>query len=183
MNLFILDESPVKSARLQCDKHVVKMIVESAQMMSTAHRLLDGKETKRPSKSGKTMTKYWELPDVRENVLYKAVHWNHPCTLWTMKNIANYRWHYDHFFALCKEYEYRYGKVHSTFKLLELPLKIPPRKIKDGLRSPFVLAMKSNPECIIEHDPVKSYRLYYKTKKENFKMVWSKRETPKWFTA
>ena len=71
MNLFILDESPVKAARMQCDKHVVKMIVESAQMMSTANRILDGKETKRPSKSGKTMTKYWELPDKREDILEK----------------------------------------------------------------------------------------------------------------
>ena len=53
MNIFILDTDPIVAAQLQCDKHVVKMIVESAQMLSTAHRMLDGEETKRPSKSGK----------------------------------------------------------------------------------------------------------------------------------
>lgn len=181
MNLFILDESPVKSAQMQCDKHVVKMIVESAQMLSTAHRILDGTMELRPSKSGR-MLKYYAHPHPKlEHMLYKAVHVNHPCTIWTRENISNYRWHYDHFFALCKEYEYRYGKVHSTFHKLELPLKKPPQNIPDGLRSPFRLAMKSNPECIIEHDPVKSYQLYYKTKKDSFKMVWTKRETPRWF--
>jgi hypothetical protein len=182
MNLFILDKSPVKAARMQCDKHVVKMIVESAQMMSTAHRILDGVETKRPSKSGKRMVKYWELPDAKENVLYKAVHFNHPCTVWTMECIHNYRWHYNHFFALCKEYEYRYEKRHATFDKLELALKIPPKNIPDiGRMTPFKLAMKSNPECMFPDDPIKSYKMYYKTKKENFKMVWTKRETPAWF--
>ena len=66
MNLFILDQDPVVAAQLQCDKHVVKMIVESAQMLSTAHRMLDGSFTRRKSKSGKTMSKYWKLPDERE---------------------------------------------------------------------------------------------------------------------
>ena len=92
MNLFILDKDPIKAAQLQCDKHVVKMIVESAQMLSTAHRMLDGIETRRRSKSGKTMSKYWELPDDRESVLYKAVHMGHPCTVWTMQNDNNYQW-------------------------------------------------------------------------------------------
>ena len=57
MNIFILDTDPIVAAQWQCDKHVVKMIVESAQMLSTAHRILDGEQTRRPSKSGKTMVK------------------------------------------------------------------------------------------------------------------------------
>jgi len=73
INIFVLDESPVKAARLQCNAHVVKMIVESAQMLSTVHRMLDGVETRMPSKSGKTMSKYWVLPDEREDLFYKAV--------------------------------------------------------------------------------------------------------------
>ena len=94
MNLFILNRNPVIAAQDQCDKHVVKMIVESAQMLSTVHRMLDGIETKRPSKSGKTMAKYFELSDDREDVLYKAVHFNHPCTVWSRESMHNYRWHY-----------------------------------------------------------------------------------------
>ena len=61
MNIFILDEDPTIAAQMQCDKHVVKMIVESAQMLSTAHRMLDGKLIMKPSKSGKRMVKYYDL--------------------------------------------------------------------------------------------------------------------------
>ena len=78
MNLFILNVDPIVAAQDQCDKHVVKMIVESGQMLSTVHRMLDGTETKRRSVSGKTMTKYYELPDEREDIIYKACHFNHP---------------------------------------------------------------------------------------------------------
>ena len=83
MNLFILNVDPIVAAQDQCDKHVVKMIVESAQMLSTVHRMLDGTETEKRSVSGKTMTKYYELSDDREDILYKACHFNHPCTIWT----------------------------------------------------------------------------------------------------
>ena len=182
MNLFILDNDPVKAAQLQCDKHVVKMIVESAQMLSTAHRMLDGVETKRPSKSGKTMSKYWELNDDREAVLYKAVHMHHPCTIWTMETLANYKWHYDHFIALCNEYKYRYNKVHATDTLLRHYLYWPPSKIKTGKLTKQPLAMKSNPECMFD-DVVKSYRAFYQTKQDRFKMAWTGREIPEWFNV
>jgi hypothetical protein len=180
MNIFILNESPIIAAQEQCDKHVVKMIVESAQMLSTAHRMLDGNETRRQSKSGKTMSKYWELPDNRESVLYKAVHMGHPCTVWTMESKTNYVWHYAHFIALCDEYQYRYGKKHLTDQLLSETLKKIPDNIPDIKRTPFKLAMGSNPECVSK-DPVESYRRFYETKQERFKMVWSKRPVPSWF--
>ena len=76
MNLFILNRDPIIAAQDQCDKHVVKMIVESAQMLSTVHRMLDGIETKKPSTSGKTMAKYFKLPDDRENILYSGTSFN-----------------------------------------------------------------------------------------------------------
>jgi hypothetical protein len=181
MNLFILDKDPVKAAQLQCDKHVVKMIVESAQMLSTVHRMLDGKEERRPSKSGKTMSRYWSLPDSRESILYKAVHMHHPCTVWTAQSNNNYNWHWVHFAALCDEYHYRYGKVHSTDKLLREALKELPRNIPIGNLTSQPLAMKSNPECIDYSDVVGSYRKFYQTKQARFKMVWSKRDVPSWF--
>ena len=108
MNIFILNEDPVRSALDQCDKHIVKMPLESAQMLSTAHRILDGTETKRPSKSGKTMVKYWTLDSQFENIIYAVAHRGHPCTVWTMETKANYTWHYEHFVALSEEYKYRY---------------------------------------------------------------------------
>jgi hypothetical protein len=183
MNLFILDKDPVKAAQLQCDKHVVKMIVESAQMLSTAHRMLDGVEERRPSKSGKTNVKYWVLPDYRESVLYKAVHVGHPCTVWTMESNTNYNWHYEHFIALCEEYQYRYDKIHATDKLLSNLLGQLPKNIRSGDMTPFRLAMQSNPECMFPEDPVKSYRLFYQTKQDRFKMAWTNREIPEWFNG
>ena len=57
MNIFILNDDPVIAAQEQCDKHIPKMVVESAQMLSTTHRMIDGIETKVPSKSGKRMVK------------------------------------------------------------------------------------------------------------------------------
>ena len=182
MNIFILSENPVQAAQLQCDKHVVKMIVESAQMLSTAHRILDGRETRQRSKSGKTNVKYWVHP-TKEGVLYKAVHVGHPCTVWTMESIANYIWHYDHFVALCDEYQYRYGKVHGTDTLLRNVLITPPVNIPETGLTPFPLAMKSNPECMFPNDPVKSYRMFYQTKQARFKMAWTNRDVPEWFQA
>ena len=180
MNIFVLDKDPVVAAQEHCDKHVVKMIVESAQMLSTAHRILDGKEDRRPSVSGKTMSRYWELPDERETNFYKAVHMKHPCTIWTMESIENYRWHWKLFNALCAEYTYRYGKVHKTDSLLRKDLFWGPANISDDGLTQFKLAMGSNPECM-HGDPVKSYREFYKTKRERFSMTWKKRPTPAWF--
>ena len=162
MNIFILSEDPVHAAQQQCDKHVPKMIVESAQMLSTAHRMLDGIQSRRPSKSGKTLSKYWELPDAREAVLYKAVHMGHPCTVWTMESRANYVWHYIHFIALCDEYTYRYGKKHLSDLRLSTTLKNIPNSLEGDKRTPFKLAMGSNPECKFS-DAVKSYRAFYQS--------------------
>ena len=181
MNIFILSECPVKAAQLQCDKHVIKMIVESAQMLSTAHRMLDGVQEHRKSKSGMRVVKYWALQDEREELFYKAVHTGHPCTVWTCESVANYQWHYEHFVALCDEYTYRYGKVHRSDTLLREALARTPERLLRENRTPFKLAMGTNPECISE-DPVKSYRAYYQTKQDRFSMVWTAREVPEWFT-
>lgn len=183
MNIFILDNHPTTAAQLQCDKHVVKMIVESAQMLSTAHRMLDGYAEKRPSKSGKRMVNYWVHPKpYMEKHLYKAVHHGHPCTVWTMESDANYFWHYDHFVALLNEYTYRYGKIHGTEKIKTTLLQ-PPINIPVAEKTPFRLAMADYPECIALGDPVKAYRAFYQTKQARFKMAWTKRDIPEWFNV
>lgn len=174
MNIFILSRDPVEAARLQCDKHVVKMIVESAQMLSTAHRVLDGVLTV-PVVGRKT--KSWKLPG---NVsFYKSTHVNHPSNVWSRETSSNYDWHYEHFCALCDEYTHRYGKIHATDKLLREKLKEKPKNIRTHFMTPFAVAMTANPECMLD-DPVESYRAYYKTKSTRFSMVWTKRETPTW---
>jgi hypothetical protein len=165
MNIFILSEDPVEAAQLQCDKHVVKMIVESAQMLCANHRLLDGDNVRQP------------------NILYRICHANHPCTVWARKTTSNYWWLYQHFIALCDEYTHRYGKVHKTDELLRDVLANYPTNIPANFRTEFAMAMGTNPECIHPNDPVRSYREFYQTKQDRFKMVWTKREVPSWFTV
>lgn len=182
MNIFILSTDPVEAAKMQCNAHIVKMVIESAQMLSTAHRVLDGRPEKHPSKSGKRLiNKYIHQTKELDDVLYGAVHQNHPCTKWTMVSNNNYTWHYIHFIALCDEYTHRYGKIHGTDSRLREVLRTPPRNIPIAPKTQFCLAMHSRPECMFPHDPVKSYRMFYQTKQERFNMVWSKREVPDWF--
>lgn len=177
MNIFILDEDPKIAATMQCNKHIPKMILESAQMLSTAHRLLDGKVETVLSKAGRR-TKQYVLPDERENVLYKATHVNHPCNVWVRESSNNYRWLYAHFIALCDEYTYRYGKVHASYTKLKGAIWTVPNNILLGPLTPFRLAM---PDEYKSTDIVESYRQYYMSKQDRFKMLWSVRETPNWF--
>jgi hypothetical protein len=90
------------------DKHVTKMIVETAQLLSTAHRLLDGNMVIQKNPSGRKM-KRWMLDDDRNRVLYLASHIKHPSAIWCMKTNNNYNWLYNHLLQLIEEYKYRYG--------------------------------------------------------------------------
>lgn len=181
MNIFALHRDPVSAAQFQCDRHVIKMIVESAQLLSTAHRIIDGTLEQRLSKSGRNQ-KYYALPEPDESVLYKACHNNHPSAKWTRESSANYWWLYDHFVALCDEYTFRYGKVHATDTKLRDALKKVPQNIPAGTLTSFKLAMGSNPECIDEDDPVGSYRAYYRAKRSGgMDMKWTNRDVPEWF--
>lgn len=184
INIFKLNDCPKKSAEDQCDEHIRKMYIESAQMLSTAHRMLDGYTDRRPSKSGKTMINYWRHPDDQLEVcLYSAVHHNHPSTIWTRESKDNYLWHYEHFVALLDEFTHRFGKVSKTDIQLRYPLSNVPKNIPDVGPTPFKLAMGSNPECVYPNDPVKSYRAFYHTKQKRFPMNWNKsRRMPNWFT-
>ena len=119
MNIFYLDPDPRTCAEMHCDKHCVKMIIEYAQLMSTAHRVIDGTEYTDLTANGRRI-KRWRLDDDRESILYKASHINHPSAIWCRANYDNYVWLYRMWFYLCKEYTYRYGKVHSCSRLSEI---------------------------------------------------------------
>ena len=93
MNIFYLDKCPEKAAQLQYNEHVVKMILESAQMLCTAHHVHGN-------------------PD---DVPYKQAHLNHPSTVWCRQGIPNYMWLYKHMIALGGEYTKRYGKTHLSY--------------------------------------------------------------------
>ena len=177
MNIFYLSKDPEVSAKAQPDKMLVKMVVESAQMLSTAHRILDGWEIRKPSKSGKTMVKAWILPDERENVLYQVSHINHPCNLWIRERSGNYYWLYKHFLALGKEYTYRYKRTHLTVKKLADALYATPKRIPRGIMTDVALAM---PDKYKNEDSILAYRNYVINEKHYAK--WERgRNKPSWW--
>ena len=180
MNIFILDQDPYRAAQMLCDKHIPKMIVESAQMLSTAHRMLDGKPEKRRSKSGKTIQTYYSFEDGRESFYYAAVHKNHPCTTWTTQSKENYKWHYKHFEGMSKEYTFRRDKVHATWGKLGELLHRPPKNIPDIGLTEFAQAMSHYPDCIVPGDAVQAYRNYYHTAKPFAEWKW-RRTAPDWW--
>ena len=100
MNIFYLDKDPILAAEMSCDKHVCKMIIESAQMLSTAHRIIDGTEYYGKTANGRKI-KRWKHPDKNlEASLYLASHVKHPSTIWVMQSAYNYIWLYRHMFSI-----------------------------------------------------------------------------------
>ena len=159
MNIFYLSPDPVEAAEMHLDKHVVKMILEVAQMLSTAHRLIDGDD------------------NIIDPIIYKATHKNHPCAKWCRESLSNYKWLYNHFCALCDEYTYRYGKVHMTDTKLRHVLCIPPKGIQDNGFTELAQAM---PDEFKHDDPVVAYRNYYIGAKNKF-AKWTRRPKPEWY--
>jgi hypothetical protein len=177
MNIFAVQPNPLDAAHDLCDKHVVKMIVESAQMLSTAHRVLDGNATIRISKSNRKL-KHWVHPcTVRDAKLCLPAMVNHPCTIWVMQGSDNYMWLWQHTTGLLKEYTDRYSKQHSMRGLVNDYLSTLPVNIRRGQLSPFAQAM---PEHYKTDDAVTAYRNYYIGDKKRF-AKWSKTSPPSWF--
>ncbi len=131
MNIFYLDKCPEKAARLQYNKHVVKMILESAQMLCTAHHCIMGEDA---------------------DVPYKAAHKNHPSTVWARQSSENYTWLYRHMMELGREYERRYGKKHLSIIKCENPLSVLPGGILEtGLtKMPQCMPDEYKDECSIQ---------------------------------
>lgn len=157
MNIFFLSEDPVLAAQFQCDKHVVKMVLETAQLLSTTHRVLETEG----------------LPDF----LYKKTHANHPCAIWTRSSLANYKWLATHGIALTEEYTYRYNKRHKSEPILDwLNLNIPSLSDKTFNQPPQAM-----PDEYKHFDCVTAYRQYYlEHKMKTIKCEWTKRERPWW---
>ena len=182
MNIFYLDKDPIKAAQLSCDKHVVKMIVESAQMLSTAHRMIDGKEYIDKTKAGRKI-KRWSHPNSNlENVLYKASHVNHPSTKWVMSSAYHYNWLYKHMIALHEQGQLSYGHVldHKTIQLLGDILRHPPKNIQlNKIATEPTPAMPDY--CKVPGDSVESYRKYYCLEKTRFATWKSPASVPNWY--
>ena len=176
MNIFYLDRDVKTCATYHNDKHVVKMILEYAQLLSTAHRMLDGSEYIDAS-SGRRI-KRWRLNDENmENMLYKASHINHPSAIWVRQSNNNYNWLMCLLQDLLQEYTYRYGKIHATDRLVYW-LRKPPANIPVGY---FTQPTPAMPDEYKVPDSVQSYRNYYLGAKKTM-AKWKKRPIPEWWS-
>ena len=146
MNIFYLDRDPTVSASYFYDKHKVKMILESAQMLCTEHH------------------HYAESLEYKPDyVPYKKAHYNHPSTVWCRQNAKQYYWLYNHMLALGDEYTKRYGKTHLTITKCKEPLSLCPFGMPDG-------EFTEPPQCMpdeykVEGDSVRAYWNYYELDK------------------
>jgi len=175
MNIFYLDSDPKTCAEMHCDKHVVKMIIEYAQLMSTAHRILDGQEYVSLTSSGRKIRR-WQHP-LLESSLMKASHVNHPSAIWTRASKENYRWLYDMWICLLEEYTHRYGRRHACEQYREVLYRCP--STISG--KPFTSPTPAMPdECKVLGDSLSSYKKFYVEKKARFAR-WTNRQVPIWF--
>jgi hypothetical protein len=156
------------------------MILEYAQLLSTAHRVLDGKETVELSDLGRKQ-KVYKLSDWRDKDLYKATHINHPSAKWVRHSKDNYEFLFQLWVNLLNEYTHRYSKVHKSSRLLDL-LSYTPFRINNTIEfSPPWRAMPDEyriSRCVDDYT-VKSYRAYYIGQKSHM-FKWKNRNTPTW---
>lgn len=175
MNIFYLDSNPQRCAEMHVDKHCVKMILEYAQLLSTAHRVLDGTESVVLTGTGRRK-KSWTLPDGRDAVLYSATHINHPSAVWVRQSRDNYVWLWYLFKHLCAEYTHRYGRTHATERLVEVLADVPQNIGKARFTEPTP-AMPD--EYKVAGNSVQSYWNYYNGDKRRM-FSWKNREQPFW---
>ena len=179
MNIFALTKDPVLSAQQMLDKHIVKMPTESCQMLHTNCLYF----------------LFWEChgrePSLRElkqfhkeshfNYLMKPAMLNHPSTIWARQNKANYMWLYNHAIALCKEYTFRYGKIHGAEKRIEDSFTF---SYDEEDLTPVSIAMADIYRLPKEKHSwdfvIKSYRHYYLQGKWDF-ATWKKNRRPEWW--
>lgn len=162
MNIFYLDQNPKRAAEYHCDKHCIKMILESAQLLCSAHRVLDGVESE------------------FDGALYKATHINHPCAIWTRQSSDNYSWLFQLMIELNNEFVRRYNKKapHATItKLREVLCNVPNNM---DWRYDFTHPPQCMPQEFRDEDTVIAYRSYYKGAKSSF-ASWTNTARPEWF--
>lgn len=170
MNRFVTNLCPKIAAQDQCDKHLRKMLIEEAQMLSTA--LHDNH------------------PHMYRDDLYKPVHQGHPCTLWAGESCSNWLWAYKHWQGLAEEYEYRFGNAdHRTIRVMR-PLLHEVRNRVDFMTSWDNVHHTPHPQCFgdwphktKEDWPVTAYRSYIRDYKSTVmkEMKWTRRTQPQWF--
>jgi len=184
VNIFYLSRDVKECAQMHVDKHSIKMVLEYAQLLSTAHRVLDGHITTVSSAKGRNIKKYI-LNDDRDSILYSATHINHPSAIWVRQSDSNYQWLASLLKELCQEYTFRYGKTHKCerdglvdFLLLNRPHNIAQKE--------FTEPTPAMPDDVkVKGNSLLSYRNYYikhKTHLASWKGKVNAREIPLWYS-
>lgn len=168
------------AAQYQCDKHVVKMTLETAQILSTVHHMFK--------------TGFATRADIT-NPIYAPTHVNHPCIKWAASSSLNYSWLMKHGMALGNEYTYRfYGRFHKSVGVM-LHLRDWENENEEEFDSKFPSDVFTDPPLCMPHeckikiidgkevprDSVEAYRMYYETKRKGILMWWTGRREPRWF--
>ena len=178
MNIFYTNLNPKLCAKEHTNRHVCKMLIEYCQLLSTAHRVLDGDEYT-DSSSGRRI-KRWKLDDTKlDSLLYKATHLNHPSAIWARESGSNYMWLVELLSELCEEYTYRYGKVHKCEQigLVDMLFTNVPKNIKQKDFTEPTPAMPDH--YIVKGDSIASYKNYVRDGKIHLHN-WKNREIPSW---
>jgi hypothetical protein len=157
MNIFYLDSNPRQAARLHCDQHLSKMVLESAQLLSTAHH---------------------EAGSPCADQCYKATHRNHPSAVWARSSVDHYSWLFELFRELTNEFQRRRGKVHASWTKMKSVLSRTPDLPLAGFTPP-PLCM---PAEYHSEDAVEAYRAYYRGDKSRFASWNWLGNTPGWMT-
>jgi hypothetical protein len=138
LNIFYLHHNPKVAVKYMTNKHIVKMVLETAQILSTNFQ--------------------YNWKKYRDPLLYKSTHPNHPSVVWARQSKANYKWTYDLFEALANEYTERYKRIHKSWFQLSDKLKKVPHYIPEG---PFTEPPAVMPEEYICESSIESYKKYY----------------------
>ena len=155
MNIFYTDEDTIKAAQSLCDKHEVKMVLESAQILCSVINVINNEQI----------------------APYRTTHKNHPCVKWAMLSSQNFDWLHRHAMALCKEYTFRYDKRHKSQNVIEWCGNNRVTKLLSDFTSPA----QAMPDEYKHSNPVIAYRQYYiQDKMKNIDCRWTKRKQPKW---
>ena len=156
MNVFVLDKDPRVAAQMQCNKHVVKMVTETGQLLATC------------------------FP--QGALRFKHTHGAHPCAVWARASLSNYRWLLAHGLWLAEEYSSRYfGRIHGSLDVLEACLGLEP-DLPDAGPTPFARAIKEPWKSQTAHlDVVSAYRAYYVGDKARFARWAPRTQAPAWW--
>lgn len=151
MNIFLLDTDPILATKYHFDRHVVKMVTETAQLLSNC-------------------------VEYKEGETYRHSHPRHPCTLWVKESPANFWWLYHFGLALSQEYTYRYGKLHAATRVIEAC----GGRVLYTSKEPTGFVQVVPDECRVLGDPVAAYRKLYMGPKRRL-ANWKMRDTPPWW--